>query len=129
VETFRAIYLQAYDDADLLPPISNPVRIRGDLYRDSIVTRDVLERLDALAFEPTRSHRKALYRFNRLIIDGEDAAGEAEETVLGGTSIRKEDKNPHPSVVLSLPPSPSLVPASDLTGLLLPFSEERRWAP
>ena len=38
----------------------------------------MVERLDALAFEPTRSHRKALYRFNRLIVDGDDAAGESE---------------------------------------------------
>jgi arginine-tRNA-protein transferase len=28
-------------------------------------------RLDALAFEPSRSQRKALYRFNRVIEEGE----------------------------------------------------------
>ncbi|PVF91857.1 hypothetical protein CPB86DRAFT_745086 [Serendipita vermifera] len=36
-------------------------------------------RLDALKFEPTRNQRKALYRFNRYIIDGDNADGASME--------------------------------------------------
>jgi hypothetical protein len=78
----------------VLPSVSDPVRIVKVIYGDLRLILHVVERLDALAFEPTRSHRKALYRFNRLIVDGDDATGEGEgldsgdvnQNVEGGTN-------------------------------------------
>jgi hypothetical protein len=70
----------------VLPSVPDPVRIFKIFYGDLGLILHVVERLDALAFEPTRSHRKALYRFNRLIIDGDDAAGEREELNSGDVS-------------------------------------------
>jgi hypothetical protein len=79
----------------MLPSVPDPVRIIKVFYGDLRLIPHVVERLDALAFEPTRSHRKALYRFNRLIIDGDnDTTGEGEgldsgdvnQNVEGGTN-------------------------------------------
>ena len=72
------------------------------LYGDLRLILHVVERLDALAFEPTRSHRKALYRFNRLIIDGDDATGEGEELDLGNVNQNVEGGTNGQYVVFTL---------------------------
>lgn len=49
-------------------------------------------RLDALAFEPSRSQRKALYRFNRVVEKGELGSHGGDDQVQ-----RKEDMELQPS--------------------------------
>lgn len=63
----------------MLPSVPDPVRIPTSVHGNVEVTLGVLERLDALSFEPTRSHRKALYRFNRQMIEYDDDASESEK--------------------------------------------------
>jgi hypothetical protein len=86
----------------VLPSVPDPVRIVKAFYGDSRLIPHVVERLDALAFEPTRCHRKALYRFNRLIIDGDNATDEGEGLDLGDVNQNVEGGTNDQYVVLTL---------------------------
>ncbi|KAG8806142.1 Arginyl-tRNA--protein transferase 1, partial [Serendipita sp. 401] len=51
-------------------------------------------RLDALAFDPTRNQRKALYRFNRFIIEGEaDGPQGVDPEATGITAVSEKTPN------------------------------------
>lgn len=88
----------------MLPSVPDPVRIFKVFYGDLRLILRVVERLDAMAFEPTRSHRKALYRFNRLIIDGDDAVSEGKGLDSGDANINVEGRTNDQYVIFTLIP-------------------------